>query len=115
MILKAKSIICWGVLLCSLLFFGCGNTGGTEKKEVEYKPWPTSGLSQKVPAPTEGQFEILSDNDKSFSCNVHVSKADEICEKYISECKKMGYTVEADESKDRLKAFNSEGYGIRGT
>lgn len=81
-------------------FAGCS---GGEK-------WPTEGLGAMLPAPTSGTVKNIHTFDDSFSADVENPSADEF-DKYVSACKDVGFTLEADTSSG-YEAFNEEGYKL---
>ncbi len=107
LLFKNKKMLLVLITIVFMLFItACG-------KSVEYKPWPSSGLATKIPKPEDGKFEISIDSNNSFYCNVYVDDVDKQFEKYVSACKELGYTVEAESRTREYRAYNSEGYKIR--
>ena len=73
--------------------------------------WPESGLATRLPKPSSNKGEIHFDSDDSFWVDVEKTSKEQY-EKYLSECKGMGYTVEADSSAGLYEAFDAEGYKL---
>ncbi len=72
--------------------------------------WSTN-LGKKIPKANSEYIESTIDSDSNFMCDVYgISKED--YQKYIEECKKMGYTKDSDSFDDFYSAENSEGYEL---
>jgi len=83
----------------------------SNSKPVTKFTWPESGLATRLPKPESNKGKITFDTEENFWVDVDKTTKDQY-EKYLSECKDMGYTVEADSSGDIYEAFDAEGYKL---
>ncbi len=74
--------------------------------------WTKGSLKDKLPKPKAKVIKNdYSDDDEEFSFDACGLTKDDY-DKYIEECKKMGYTVDVDSDSDSFLAKNTEGYQI---
>lgn len=106
--MKKKAIFMVIVMVMCLMAAACGRTAASL-----YEPWPSSGITEKIPQPTDGMFVIYNDSSSSFRSDVYVKYAEDQCKSYISACKEMGYTIDGEDSRDGYEAYNSDGYKLR--
>ena len=71
--------------------------------------WMTTGLSTYLPAINSTGGLVLENSTTKLSVIVD-DISDSKYEEYISQCKNMGYTVEAVKDTNEYRAYNEEGY-----
>lgn len=89
------------------VFSGIGRT--TQTSNDEDFEWLETGLSTKIPKIEAKEGSILTNSDTELWISLDGVSYNEF-EKYITSCKEMGYTVDAEKDTNTYKAYNSEGY-----
>lgn len=96
-------------LLAFLLIIPYSRAASIQK--YEKLSWPSSGMASMLPEP-DVKYGEVKNNDK-YGFNFELNKTtEEDYEEYVSECKDVGYTLEADESDISYHAYNKEGYKV---
>ncbi len=81
------------LLFLALQAAACGNT-------YEPEPWPQTGLAALIPGPQEKPYFIFFNTPDLFQAAFEIETGDAFSD-YVSACREMGFTVEAEESADR--------------
>lgn len=79
------------------------------KKLTNTYEWPSVGLSQQIPKPTQENGTIEYDSASRFEIEVPCDSASDFSA-YIERCKEKGFTVDEDGNSSMYKAYNAEGY-----
>lgn len=77
----------------------------------DYDTWPNTGLATMLPAPDSSNINLRLELDDLFTANIEKTSLSDF-EKYVSECKDFGFTIDSEETSDEYSAFNEEGYKI---
>ena len=86
---------------------GIGGTSQTSNDE-DFE-WLETGLSTKIPKIDAKKGRIQTNSDRELWISLDGVSYNEF-EKYITACKEMGYTVDAEKDTNTYTAYNSEGY-----
>lgn len=71
--------------------------------------WLDTGLCTKIPKIEATKGKYMTNSDTRLDVSIEGFTYTQF-EKYITECKKAGYTVEASKDTDKYIAYNTEGY-----
>lgn len=94
------------LFMCLLLTIGITGCSGKEKLE-----WPEDGISKVIPKP-DAKYGTVSMYDHALTATIEgVDKND--YKEYVKQCKKKGFTIDADEKTDEFESFNAKGYKLR--
>ena len=89
------------------VFSGIGGT--TQTSNDEDFEWLETGLSTKIPKIEAKKGRIQTNSDTELWISLDGVSYNEF-EGYITSCKEMGYTVDAEKDTNTYTAYNSEGY-----
>lgn len=102
-------IIC--IVIAALLVLPVFFTIGETTEYIEDSDWNIIFLKDSIPEPVSKKLDIHENTDDELWVDIHnTSEADYY--KFVSECKEMGYTIEAEESSRHYKAYTESGYCI---
>lgn len=117
---KASVIAIISTIILLLIIFGISSirahfiepdksTSTSSITSEESFNWMTTGLSTYLPAINSTGGLVLENSTTKLSVIVD-DISDSKYEEYISQCKNMGYTVEAVKDTNEYRAYNEEGY-----
>ena len=94
----------------SNIFSGIGlpSIGSSQNGKDNFE-WLDTGLSAKIPTISATKGKYMTNSDTELDVTVEGFSYSQF-EKYITECKNMGYTVDSVKDTDEYSAYNSEGY-----
>ncbi len=91
------------LLLLFIMIFSLTGCGGSVFE------WDTAILSDRLPTPDSNKGEITLDYESQLSVTVtDVTKT--VYNKYVTECKKHGYTIAKEQTSATYSAYNKDGY-----
>ena len=99
-----------GFLMMIIIFAMMGNWS-QERKNVKYD-WPTAGLATMIPQPDSKFGKIYRNTSEAFDIDVYRYPNDQL-PGYISECKDMGFTVDAKSENDSYSAYDENGNSLK--
>lgn len=92
--------------------YGVLNVGLDGLQSGEYFDWTEITLSEYLPEPTKAYGEIISNSDDYLCVDIcDISEKD--YKNYVSSCKELGYTIDAENTSSAYEAYNNEGYKLR--
>lgn len=95
-----------------LLIIPIVNTGGGGSVDSEKIIWEDIYLNEILPQPNGKKGEIIINSDKDLDIYIH-KQTEKDYKKYLEECKKKGFVIEAENGATSYEAFNGEGYKLR--
>ena len=98
-----------GALLIIPMLKSC--TSDNQNANVVKVDWSVIFLGSEIPQPTSDEMEIHSNTSDDLWIEI-VRTSDEEYYKYITKCKELGYTIEANETSIGYDAYNESGYKI---
>lgn len=98
-----------GILLIIPTMRSCGSVNPDEN--VKDTNWSVIFMGDKIPEPESKKLDIHENTETELWVDI-MKVSDEDYYEYISACKEMGYTIEADENSIGYSAFNEEGYNL---
>lgn len=109
---KAKNLHIITTIVALILAFPFLALMGNKSNTQDYKDfdWNDIELHEFLPEPKSHSGEIITNTDESLYLGIKASENE--FDEYVKACKEMGYTVEANESKQLYSAFNSDGYDL---
>lgn len=109
---KAKNLHIITTIVALVLAFPFLALMGNKSNTQDYKDfdWNDIELHEFLPEPKSHSGEIITNTDESLYLGIKASENE--FDEYVKACKEMGYTVEANESKQLYSAFNSDGYDL---
>lgn len=102
----------WFVVLVVIIVIAtivvCIQKSGSDGKKID---WSQMQLGDKLPEPSLDRGEIWSNDEQELNVDLKNATDDDYTE-YVSECKKMGYTVDEDKDSYSYEAYDKEGYKL---
>ena len=73
--------------------------------------WSKIELCDVLPEPDSKRGSIISDSEEDLNIDIY-KMSDESYKDYVSECKKKGFTIDAESSGSNFTAYNKAGYKL---
>lgn len=97
-------------LILILPYFSSYNTYNSNR--VKNFKWDDIALNNVIPKPKPLFGEIISNSKDGLSLEIYKTSSNQY-DKYVKECKDMGFTIDLEQLGSSFYAYNTEGYQLK--
>ena len=101
----------WFIILAIIVIAFIGRIVAVRSSMYEKIDWAKIELGSKLPTPEAKKGRIWGNTDEELRVDLNKVSEDEYKD-YVSACKDLGYTVDADTTSISYEAYNEEGYKL---